>query len=126
MGGETGTGWIMHDGSGGPRVLHRQIIELSYDLREADGKVTIEGVDCISPSWPGFFWRWKRVRTGWFKSEMRRICDDPTYAPIRAYRLKKPRLTAAERLAEIAAHPPGQWIQDATDGDKRLPKRVPA
>lgn len=105
MGEESGTGWIKADGFGGPRITHRQTIEIAYDLTEASGKITTAGTDCISPSYPGFFWRWKRVRTGWFKCEMRRVCDDPSYAPIKAYRLKKPRSIAATQLAEIAADP---------------------
>lgn len=126
MGEVSGNGWIMHDGSGGPRISHRQTIELAYDIEEAKGKLTSTGEASLTPSWPGFFWSWKRVRTGWFKFEMRRICDDPNYAPIKAYRLQKPRSNAADRLAEIVASPPGQWIKDDTDIDQRLPKRVPA
>lgn len=126
MAGESATGWVVCDGSGGPRVSHRQNIEIAYDKAEAEGKLTSRGVDCISPSYPGFFWRWKRVRVGWFKSEMRRVCDDPDYAPIKAYRLQKPRSTALDRLTEIVERPPGTWIHDGTDGDLRLPKKVPA
>jgi hypothetical protein len=123
---ESATGWIVHDGSGGPRVSHRQNIEIAYDKVEAEGKLTTQGVGCISPSYPGFFWRWKRVRVGWLRYEMRRVCDDPEYAPIKAYRLQKPRSTAVSLLTSIVEQPPGQWIKDGTDGDPRLPKKVPA
>lgn len=125
MGEESATGWIRADGAGGPRITHRQTIEFAYDLTETFGKITTAGVDCISPSYPGFFWRWKRVRTGWFKSEMRRVCDDPSYAPIRAYRLQKPRSTAADRLADIAAVPYAPPLVINPEGPLRKPVGVP-
>jgi hypothetical protein len=118
--------WEKHDGAGGPLVSCNQRIQVRMVPSEAAGKLTADDFEAISPSFPGFFWRWRRVRIGWFKTVLRRVCDDPTYAPIVAYRLRKPRSTGATRLAEIVASPPGQWIKDATDSDQRLPKRVKA
>lgn len=92
------------------------------------GRDLIEPPDsgCHCATWPGFFWRWQRVRVGWFKHEFRRVCDDPAFAPIKRYRIQKPRSSAVSLLAGIVAKPPGAWIRDATDQDQRLPKRVKA
>jgi hypothetical protein len=118
--------WEKHDGACGPLVSCNQRIQVRMVPSEAEGKLTADDFEWISATFPGFFWRWKRVRTGWFKTELQRVCDDPAYAPIVAYRLRKPRSTAVNRLTEIVASPPGQWIKDDTDIDQRLPKRVPA
>lgn len=116
--------YIEHDGGGVPPTpVGNATIKVFFDSGTG---LIVPGDGFDAPGWPGFFWRWKRVRIGWFKTELRRVCDDPAYAPIRGYRLRKPRLTAATRLAEIVATPPGAWIRDATDSDGRLPKRVKA
>ncbi len=117
---------IEHDGGMGPQVTHKQPIRLLFDMAGAEGKLTCDHVDIIKPDFPGFYWRWKRVRVGWFKYAMRRVCDDPAYAPVAAYRFAKPRSTAVDRLTEIVERPPGAWIKDGTDSDPRLPKKVPA
>lgn len=118
--------WIDHDGGKGPVVPRTQRIQVRMLNREAAGKICVSDFDAITSDFPWFFWRWRHVRTGWFKTERRRVCDDPAYAPIEAYRIRKPRRTVADLLSEIAARPPGQWITDATDTDRRLPKRVQA
>jgi hypothetical protein len=126
MGEESATGWIMHDGSGGPRVSHKQTIELAYDLDETRGKLTSAGLEKITPGYPGFFWRWKRVRVGWFRFVKQRVCYNPAYAPIKAYRLQKPRSTEVDRLADIAADPYAPPPVINPEGPLYLPKRVKA
>lgn len=116
--------WIVHDGFGGPPVEAATRAQVQYRADEAEGLLI--ATESITASFPGFYWRWKRVRIGWFKTELRRVCDDPDYAPIWRYRLMKPRSTAVDLLTGIVAKPPGAWIKDATDSDNRLPKRVKA
>lgn len=90
--------WIKHDGGRGPTWTGP--ISL---MAEGTGSVGPPD-EIITPDFPGFFWRWKRVRTGWFRSELRRVCDDPTYAPVIAYRFPRSRHVAA--LIALAADPP--------------------
>lgn len=118
--------WVECDGSGGP--INRPGTVVQVVMAMPKGKKLIEPPDegCNCATWPGFFWRWKMVRVGWFRSELFRVCDDPAYAPIKRYRIAKPRSTAVDRLAEIVERPPGTWIKDGTDTDPRLPKRVNA
>lgn len=118
--------WIDHDGAKGQVAARTQRIQVRTFHCEAAGKIFVSDADTITADFPGFFWRWRRVRTGWFRTELRRVCDDPAYAPIAAYRIRKPRGTVADLLSEIVARPPGQWITDPTDPDRRLPKRVQA
>ena len=100
--------WIKHDGSGGPEIPDGITAHIMVE-RE------VEGIGMpphrISPNWPGFFWRWKRVKRGWFSSELRRVCDDPAYAAIIAYRFRRPRGVAI--LADIAANPEAPLPCDA-------------
>jgi hypothetical protein len=63
----------------------------------------------MSPDWPGFFWRWKRVRVSWFRTELRRVCDQPDYAPIIRYRIRKPKGFAI--LERIAANPLAETVE---------------
>lgn len=80
--------WVEHDGVSVagliPRTCQLQIIC-------SGSGVTPEEGETVGASWPGFFWRWKSVKTGWFSSKMRRLCDDPSFAPIIRYRVRKPR-----------------------------------
>lgn len=111
--------WIEHDGArpaswsktAGWPYVQLQVLSGGRDLRtkSADGMT--------GPDDPRFYWRWRRVRTRWFISELRRVCDDPAYAPAIRYRFGRPRSVAADRLAEIAATP----LQSITgpEGPKR-------
>ncbi len=88
---------IRHDGAAPmaptPCRLHVYFEDTSGLMPQPDGK--------LHPDWPGFYWRWKAVRTGWFKTERKRVCDNPDYAPIIAYRVWKPGgLVVLERLLE--------------------------
>lgn len=91
--------WIEHDGAG-VNVPGQCVLEIEW----ADGLgkyVPKEGATIDVNTYPGFFWRWKTVRAGWFRSERKRVCDDPDYAPIIRYRIRKPRgLTILESLLE--------------------------
>lgn len=88
--------WIAHDG-GLPLMSSGR-----YDVRSNGGGIQVGA--SISSNFPGFFWRWRRVRVGWFRTKLVRICDDPTYAPIIAYRRCGPSPGMA-LLSAIAADP---------------------
>lgn len=118
--------WVFCDGAGGPSVSHDQIIQLRYLKDDAAGKITIPAADYVYSDFPGFFWRWKRVRVGWLKFERRRVCDDPDFAPVHAYRLLNPPAASVSLLTSIVEQPPKLRIEDETDRDPRLPKRVSA
>ena len=99
MSGEWGP-WIEHDGAepqGLPRRANIQVAVLADGISPEDGTVVFQ-------DHPSFFWRWRRVRTGWFRSELRPVCDDPAYAPIIAYRIRRP--DALRKLIDLAANPP--------------------
>jgi hypothetical protein len=92
--------WIEHDGAA-PEPPHGvgwklDTVSVGLALRHPPA--------CgIGPGWPGFYWRWRRVRVGWFRTELRRVCDDPAYAPIIRYRIGRPRGNATmRRLQQIA------------------------
>jgi len=90
--------WIRHDGAA-PQVAPPRTLLVEFEgegLRAPSGKIT--------PSYPGFYWRWRTVKTGWFRREKRRVCDDPAYAPIIAYRLRRP--PALRQLIDLAENPP--------------------
>lgn len=93
--------WIDHDGSGPVCLKHGEVLHLIYDGPAPD----IVKIRADDPSW---FWRWKTVKTGWFSTEKRRVCDDPVFTPIIRYRIRKPRgLVMLERLiADLPAPPP--------------------
>ena len=79
--------WIEHDGAGVSFAAGMQV-QIKHDVR---GIAPAEWETICCRTYPGFFWRWKQVKTGWFRSVTRRVCDDPAYAPITAYRIRKPR-----------------------------------
>ena len=91
--------WAQHDG--GPAPRRKGYLTIGY---HPSGGIVHAGED-ISPNWPGWFWRLKRVRVGLFRWATRPVCDDPAYAPIMEYRyLKPPRAsvrTAEELITEI-------------------------
>ena len=95
---ETWGPWIEHDGGHGPWVDGRRTIQMMFQV----GGVTPGGAS-TTQLWPGFFWRWKTVRKGWFGRQRIRVCDDPAYAPIIRYRFREPR--AMRDLREIVANP---------------------
>ena len=90
--------WITHDGAGieVPDGTHLQVSLLR------DG-IGLTSDTCDFATVPNAFWRWRRVRTGFFRSELRRVCDNPAFAPIIAYRIRKPR--ALMWLKTIAENP---------------------
>ena len=79
--------WIAHDGAV-PSIPLGSVVEVLF---QGPGVKPEEGSVCDLTAMPGFYWRWKRVRIGWFSSEMRRVCDDPAYAPVIRYRIRRPR-----------------------------------
>jgi hypothetical protein len=78
--------WIELDGAQPliPLGVSLKVAVLGSGIRPEPGAV-------VSLSWPGFYWRWRTVRVGLFRSERRRVCDDPSYAPIIRYRIRRPR-----------------------------------
>lgn len=104
--------WIEHDGAGLhlPDGTWFQYRAVGFGLAPKDG------CHIDARQHPSFFWRWRRVREGWFGSKLVRVCDDPAYAPIVAYRIRKPRGLLI--LLEIAANPPADEIKE------RRPERV--
>jgi hypothetical protein len=86
--------WIEHDGAVPLIPCPRQI-----QVTVLPPGTVPQAFSTVYPDWPGFYWRWRRVKTGLFSSEKRRVCDDPSYAPILRYRIRKPRgLTILENL----------------------------
>lgn len=79
--------WIEHDGAE-PLMPNYCILDIRVQL---PGKAPACGAELSCVHWPGFYWRWRQVRVGWFRKEWRRVCDDPKYAPITHYRIRKPR-----------------------------------
>jgi hypothetical protein len=114
--------WIECDGSGGPVNQPGTVVQVCMDLRLGPHLVMPPDEGCNSATWPGFFWRWRRVRTGWFRSELRRVCDNPAYAPIKRYRIRRPR--AIEQLIRLAADPYVPPAVIGPEGPLRLPERV--
>lgn len=104
--------WIEHDGAGAhiPSGASFQV------LARGTGLVFKDGSFIDASRYPGFFWRWRRVRKGWFGREWVRVCDNPAYAPIIRYRILKPRGLLI--LQEIVANPPVDAITE------RRPERV--
>lgn len=98
--------WIEHDGAGAqiPSGASFQV------LARGTGLVFKDGAFIDASRYPGFFWRWRRVRKGWFGSELVRVCDNPAYAPIIQYRIRKPRGLLI--LQEIAANPPAMPVPE--------------
>lgn len=97
--------WIVHDGAD-PQHLPR-IAGMKYRVRfDLRGGLDLDrGPAILGPDAPHWFWRWQRDRVGLFRSELRRICDDPTCAPIIAYQIFKPRalLDLIEQVENLPA-----------------------
>lgn len=92
--------WIPCDGTGVPvRIAHGQ----NFLARIAFPGITPgDNAGIHAAVWPGFFWRWTRVRTGFLRWERRRVCHVPAYAPIIAIRLRKPPAREASTEASVA------------------------
>ncbi len=115
--------WNELDGTAAPNVPDGAVFEVFFSGPGI--KVPDHHVINVS-SWPGFIWKWKTVRVGWFETKRQRVCEVPDYAPIIRIRIRKPPAQGVSRLAQIAAKPPGVWIKDPTDADPRLSKKAPA
>lgn len=100
------TDWIEHDG-GRPNIPKQWVA-----IQTRFGGQGIEPPDAVAGDavldLPNFYWRWQTVKTGWFRKERRRVCDDPAYAPIIRYRFRKPRAVPAGLtiLQQLVADPP--------------------
>lgn len=90
--------WIEHDGAS-PQIPNGSVIEVTTIMPG----IAVAAGTTVGFDFPGFYWRWKRVRVGWFWTERRRVCDDPTYAPIAHYRLRRYR-AASELIASAQRH----------------------
>lgn len=101
--------WVQHDGAAPDFPKWARIIQCQFVGNGLKGDYN------IPRDFPGFFWRWKSVKTGWFATEKRRVCDDPSFAPIAAYRIKKP--SGSLILEKIAADP------QPIDGTENQPSR---
>jgi hypothetical protein len=100
--------WVEHDGA---EVRSRIPAHAVIAIRLGAKGIEPPYFKGISHNWPGFFWRIKRVKTGWFSSEWRPVCDDPAYAPIIAYRIRKPRgLVMLENLIAELPEPVGPKV----------------
>jgi hypothetical protein len=101
--------WIEHDGAAPLLPCHRMTVQIKHD---GNGEIPVTS-EVISRRYPGFFWRWRRVRTGWFRSELRRVCDNPAYAPIIAYRIRRPRALQdlIDLVENLPAPAPGERVQ---------------
>ncbi len=87
--------WIEHDGFT-PSIPYNVRVQFIYI---GSGLVPADGEEVYCAAYPGFFWRWRTIRAGIFRTEKRRVCDDPAYAPIIRYRIRKPiGLTILESL----------------------------
>jgi hypothetical protein len=115
--------WITHDGAR-PEIEVPAKIRVAYVSADLDEGL-ITAVSNITPNWPGFYWRWQRVRISWYRSMLRRVCDDPAYAPIAKYVVLRRRSAAAEQLAAISADPYTPPPVVGPEGPVRQPERVP-
>jgi hypothetical protein len=88
--------WIDHDG--GSLVFNSNVcLEVTFQIGGIEPPSKLH----TGEQWPGFLWRWRTKRTGWFGQRKTRVCDDPAYAPVWRYRIRKPRgLTILEGLLE--------------------------
>jgi hypothetical protein len=83
------TDWIKHDGTRPSEWCKTGDMLHIMFAANSDGLIKPVTDTLVYANYPGFYWRWCSVRTGWFKREQRRICDDPAYAPIIAYRFSR-------------------------------------
>ncbi len=76
--------WIIHDGKR-PDLSCGGRVEL--DFCDDSGLVTSEREEAIGEAFPSFYWDWRRLRIGWFKSTKIRVCHNRLYRPIWRYRI---------------------------------------
>lgn len=99
--------WIKHDGAE-PIIPDGAEIQMMFDITcgghsHDDGSIRFD-----HPCW---YWRWKRVRVDWFRTARRRVCDNPAYAPIVAYRFCR---SEGYALVEAIAKAPHEFkLEDA-------------
>lgn len=104
--------WVNHDGADCPVKWTCQV---EIDFYVADEGALLPPTRKITPSLPNWLWRWRTVRLGWFRTERRRVCDDPVYAPIIRYRVRKP--PALRKLIEMVENLPAPQKQpERVDG----------
>jgi hypothetical protein len=110
--------WIEHDGAA-------PLVPKGCESAVCEAVCLGPGVfpgDVVTPQWPGFYWRWRKVRVGWFATEWLRVCDDPAYAPIVRYRFRRPPgQEALKRLQQIAW---GTRPVEGPEGPVRTPEVV--
>ncbi len=76
--------WIEHDGQR-PELRHGLQIEIEFSGEF--GQKSPMDCPAIGSDYPGFYWSWRKVSAGWFRTRKIRICDDPDYMPIKRYRI---------------------------------------
>lgn len=91
--------WLDCDGAG----LPQGVPDGTFDAQASMAGPGLWPSGSTARDWPGLFWRWRRVRAGWFSTRMVRVCDDPAYAPIIALRIRQP--DAMAQLVALAANP---------------------
>lgn len=80
--------WIEHDGAE-PEILSGSRVQIV--TRGEDHLISPRWNENLASQHPCWFWRWRTIRDGFFKTRLKRVCDDPAYAPIIRYRIHKPR-----------------------------------
>jgi len=115
--------WVEHDGGSVEGLLNLPCT-IQFQARLPGITEPADGQP-ISDDWPGFLWRWKQVRVGWVKTKLKRVCDDPDYAAVIRYRIRKPRgLSILERIAANPAHIIKPDREPRAPGQKRIPTPV--
>ncbi|MDA3888980.1 MAG: hypothetical protein PF443_09320 [Allgaiera sp.] len=87
--------WKHHDG--GPAPRRTGFLEVRY---EHPG-IQLRPDASFDQDFPGWLWHHRRVRVGLFRWKVRPVCDEPLYAPIIAYRFRKPPRASVETVAEM-------------------------
>jgi hypothetical protein len=115
--------WVEHDGGS---IIGRIPTPCRIDyISEMSGIYLSTDERGLPDDWPGFLWRWKQVRVGWFKTELKRVCDDPEYAAVIRYRIRKPRgLSILERVVANPAHIIKPDREPLAPGEQRIPTPV--
>lgn len=103
---------IAHDGATPIGRVPDGVILMVHFLVGGGGRLIPPDGTPLTPRSGNWFWRWRRVRVGWLRWERQRVCDDPAYAPIIAYQLR--RTSQVAKLRRIAENP------------APLPEEVPA
>lgn len=107
--------WINCDGAGMPDcVTIPARVEMRVEVNA--GRHPAPGQNIVD--WPGFWWRWRRVRDGLFSTRRARVCDDPAFAPVVAIRVWRP--DALDQLLALVANPPPLIAKDRVMPDPTL------